>query len=198
MSSFLLLVLVFFSFPGLFARFSHCFKSFSMGCIHVSVSLSGSGANGCCGPLHQKHLSTTNVTRPAVFRSLKFATTQSTVSTRWPTGASGDRQKKVVAGGQSSGNRRGSEVPFASRLQEIPGVALFCDGCGHDWRHFPRSRGVARGCVDEDNAVVTVMQEKHWKCNKRCKPAAGAKVRIGGVEYTVKSAQDGQFRAQSA
>ena len=114
------------------------------------------------------------------------------------TGANGDRQKKVVAGGESSGNRRGSEVPFASRLQDIPGVALFCGGCKKDWRDFPRSRGVARGYVDEDNAVVTVLQERHKKCNnKRCKPAAGAKVRIGGVEYTVKSAQDGQFRAQS-
>ncbi|CAM9959571.1 unnamed protein product, partial [Ectocarpus sp. 13 AM-2016] len=46
-----------------------------------------------------------------VFGSLKFATTQSTVSTRWLTGANGDRQKKVVGAGQSSGNRCGSKVP---------------------------------------------------------------------------------------
>ncbi|CAN0536580.1 unnamed protein product, partial [Ectocarpus sp. 12 AP-2014] len=112
-------------------------------------------------------------------------------------GANGDRQKKVVGAGQSSGNRCGSKVPFASRLQEVPGVALLCDGCGHDWCGLPRGRGVARGYVDKDNAVVTVVQEKHWKCKKRCKPAAGAKVRIDGVEYTVKSAQDGQFRRGS-
>ncbi|CAB1113971.1 unnamed protein product [Ectocarpus sp. CCAP 1310/34] len=122
---------------------------------------------------------------------------QKFVEDRSTAGANGDREKKVVAGGQTSGNRRGSEVPFASRLQPVPGVALFCDGCGKDWCHFPRSRGVARGCVDEEKAVVTVMQERHWKCKKRCKPAEGAAVRIGGVEYTVKSTQNGQFRAQS-
>ena len=43
-----------------------------MGCIYVRVSLSGSGANGCWGPLRQKHLSTTNLTRPVVFRSLNL------------------------------------------------------------------------------------------------------------------------------
>lgn len=103
----------------------------------------------------------------------------------------------MVGGGQTSGNRQGSEVPFASRLQDVPGVALFCDGCGKDWCDFPRSRGVPRGYVDEEKAVVVVMQPKHAKCGKRCKPAEGAKVRIDGVEYTVESAQDGQFRRQS-
>lgn len=127
---------------------------------------------------------------------MKFATTQSTVSTRWPTGTNGDREKNVVGGAQTSGNRRGSEVPFASRLQAVPGLALFCDGCGKDWCHFPRSRGVPRGYVDEEKLEVVVVQERHWKCGKRCKPAEGAKVRIGGVEHTVKSAQDAQFRVQ--
>lgn len=127
---------------------------------------------------------------------MKFATTQWTVSTRWPTGANGDRQKKVAGGGKSRGNR-GSEAPFAHRLEPVPGVALICEGCGKDWKDFPRTKGDPRGRVDKDNAVVTVMQPKHRICRKRCKPAAGAKVQIGGVEYTVKSAQDRQFRNES-
>lgn len=132
-----------------------------------------------------------------MIKSPGLVTTRSTVSTHWPAGANGDRAKKAVGAAMSSGNRAGSEVPYAGVLIDVPDVALICDGCKQDWRTFPRTKGRPRGRVYEAKGVVVMVQPKHRGCNfAYCKPVEGATVRIGGKEYDVMSAQDGQFRKQ--
>lgn len=97
----------------------------------------------------------------------------------------------------SSGNRAGSELPYAGVLIDVPDVAVICDGCKQDWRIFPGTKGRPRGRVYEAKGVVVMVQPKHRGCHfAYCKPVEGATVRIGDKEYDVMSAQDGQFRKQ--